>query len=137
VTDDFGADISTLTIHVEVQSGNISLAVYRSTSGSPPAPGLQLATTGAIACPGLGNQAVPLTTILGGGSTVRVRKGDWIAMSWDNATCKFVGDSTVSNVAPGSALFNGLACYQSAHPCPATPSSLTNGMLNLVGISGN
>jgi hypothetical protein len=109
--------ISKLRIHVAVQSGNISLAVYAPAgAGLSAFPGARKATTGAVACPGTGVQDVAIGPVL-------VEPGDFLAMSCDNTTASFlaVGGSGAS------ALFGGqLYSETSAHPLPATPNPTAN-----------
>lgn len=107
--------ISKVGLHVATSSGNISVAAYRNTgSGRSAAPGRQLSTSGAVACPASGYAEVAL------GASVTLDEGDWLAVSADNTTATFVkGNSTtgVSNLAAG------FCAYQdTAHPAPATPA---------------
>lgn len=125
------ATITKIGVRVGVSSGNISLAVYRNTGvGRAAAPGTQLATTGAIACPPAGvDTNVPL------GSTVVLQPGDWVGMSCDNTTASFYGQSVGILV---SSAYAGRGGYQSAaHPCPSSPvltSAGYPGAVLLVGV---
>lgn len=117
-----GMTITKIGVRVGVQSGNISLAVYRNSgSGRSSAPGTQLVTTGAIACPASGEALVSL------GSSVSLQPGDWFGMSCDNNTASFFG--TGVGITLSTALYSGMGGYQSsAHPCPATPAFTGIGM---------
>lgn len=115
-----GGSHSALAVHVGTQNGNISLAAYTNSgtgrAGQPT--GGQIATTGAVSCPASGYAEVAL------GSTVSINAGDWLAISANGTTATFY------TAAPGSAVTSNLGLglhftQTSAHPLPATPSSLT------------
>jgi hypothetical protein len=117
-----GGTITKVALEVTTSSGNISVGVYSNTGvGRSAAPAAQKATSGAVACPAIGVAEVTLT------ASVRVEPGDWLAISADNSTAAFRSALTAEQT---TALGNGL-CYKqaTAHPLPATPSSLS-------GISG-
>lgn len=108
--------ISKIAIDPTTSSGNISIAVYRSSgSGDAAVPtGGRLATTGAIACPSTGYAEVSL------GASVAVNEGDWFALSADNTTVAIRSDASGTN---SSNLGKGMMGHQgTAHPLPATPS---------------
>lgn len=109
--------ISKLRIHVAVQSGNISLAVYSPAgAGLSAFPGVRKATTGAVACPGTGAQDVAIGPVL-------VEPGDFLAMSCDNITASFLAVGGTG----ASSLFGGqLYAEASAHPLPATSTPTAN-----------
>lgn len=105
--------ISKVGLVVAVQSGNISVAIYRNNNGVP---GTRVATTGAIACPAAGYQEVSL------GGSYQVNYGDWFCITVDNTTATF--NAKGSGVA--SALATNLGYKQtSAHPAPTNPASLS------------
>jgi hypothetical protein len=114
--------ISKISLEVTTQNGNISVGIYaNSGTGRLAVPGTLKATSGAVACPAIGVQDISLA------SSVRVNPGDWIAISADNATAAFRSGLTSEET---TTLGNGLCMKQlTAHPLPATPSSL-------IGISG-
>lgn len=113
-----GGTISKVGLSVAVQSGNISVAAYSNTGiGRSSNPGTLLASSGAVACPAAGYQEISL------GASVTLAPGDWLAISADNATVRFLS-------LLGTANTNGLGAgrqYQqtTAHPLPSTPASLT------------
>jgi hypothetical protein len=119
--------ISRLRIHVTVQSGNISLAVYSPAgTGLGAIPGVRKATTGAIACPGTGAQDIAIGPVL-------VEPGDFLAMSCDNTTASFLSAGAFG----ASALFAGqLYVEAGAHPLPATPNPVAHNQKHpmLVGV---
>lgn len=121
-----GGTISKIRLGVGTSSGNISVAVHRSSGrGLTAVPGAQVATSGSIACPASGIQDVAL------GSTVNVRVGDWLAIGADNTTATFYG--VVATGASG--LVGGQAGVASGFPAPATPSFTAgdNRAITLVG----
>lgn len=112
-----GGTITKIGLEVGVQSGNISVAVYRNSgSGRSAVPsGAPAITSGAVACPASGYAEVSL-----GGSVV-VNPGDWLFLSCDNTTASFQRHTTTS----GTALQSGFVTRQdSAHPAP-TVGTLT------------
>lgn len=125
---DVGGRISKVGMHVDVSSGNISVAVFRgSGAGSEHVPTTRVATSGEVACPASGYQEVLL------GATVDVEPGDFLALSCDNTTASFRSLSGFT-----SPLFAG-SYYKrgTAHPAPATAGSVAAGatrMPMLVGI---
>lgn len=110
------AGVSSLDIHVGVQSGNVSVAVYRNNGllGTAARPtGSPVATSGSVACPATGRQTISL------GSTVDINAGDWLFLSADNSTATF-GRFPSAGV---MATLPGVAYYQaSAHPAPTVGS---------------
>lgn len=115
-----GGSHAALAIHVGTQNGNVSVAAYtNSGSGRSAAPtGGQLATSGSVACPASGYAEVSL------GATVTIRVDDWVGLSASSNTATFgglaAGTSLTSAIADGSHLLQ-----TTAHPLPATPSSLS------------
>jgi hypothetical protein len=111
-----GVTISKIAIDVLTASGNISVAVYQNSgAGRAAVPGTRLATSGAVACPATGYREVAL------GSSVRVEKGDWLAMSCDNVTASF----TRLIHPTGSDITLGLIRRQdTAHPAPSPVGTL-------------
>jgi hypothetical protein len=110
--------ISKIALEVTVSNGNISVGVYASSGeGRAAVPASLKATTGAIACPAVGPQEIALP------ASLHVSAGDWFAISSDNGTAAFRSLLTAELSTP---LANG-RCYKqaTAHPLPATPSSLT------------
>jgi hypothetical protein len=107
-----GGSISKVGIEVGVQSGNISVAVYRSTGvgvNATPA-GAPAQSSGAVACPATGFQEVSL------GAAVVVNPGDWLFMSCDNTTATF---GRHANTIAALGLTKGFVCRQdTAHPAP-------------------
>ena len=106
-----GGTITKVRINVGVQSGNIGVAAYRNTgTGLAAVPGIQLATSGSIACPAPGINDVAL------GSSVTLLSGDWLAIGADNTTATFSGmtgggDSTLSAGMAGSPCGVPAVCY--------------------------
>lgn len=125
-----GGLCSKIGLQIGTQSGNISVAVYRNSGvGTLAVPGARVATTGAVACPASGYQELSL------GATVRIYPGDWLAISADNATATFqtYQSSQLTQMAAGVSYLQ----TSGAHPCPATPASLsaaTNGA-QVVGVA--
>lgn len=109
--------ISKIGFDVVAQSGNISVAAYRRTgTGTSAKPGTRLATSGSVACPAIGYAEVSL------GASVTLYDGDYLAMSADNTTFQFRGNSGPS----GNALSTVYAFGQAtAHPLPSTPTVST------------
>lgn len=122
-----GGFITKVGLKVAVSSGNISVAAYQSAPnllGRLAVPGPQIASSGAVACPGVGYAEVAL------GSRVPVRSGDWLALSVDNATASFLDvDSD-----PSSLMLGFVRKQNPAHPAPAAPASLVNPTANNVPI---
>jgi hypothetical protein len=109
------ATITKVGIEVAVQSGNVSVAVYRNTGTGPAAAptGAPVASSGAVACPAVGFQEVAL------GASVVVAVGDWLFLSCDNGTASFLRHST------GVSQAYGLAHRQAtAHPAPTVGALL-------------
>lgn len=105
--------ITKVAIIVQIQSGNISVGVYRNSgSGASAVPAARVATSGAVACPATGYQEVSLS------GSIAVNKGDWLALSVDNTTAAFIG------IAPAQILKPFHYSQDTAHPLPssATPS---------------
>ena len=125
-----GGTVSKIGLQVTATSGNVSVAVYRNAGvGRGAVPGAQLATSGSVACPAVGYAEIAL------GSSVTLSPGDWIAVSADNATAAF---QSLLSTAGDSGLGLGRQYRQAtAHPLPATPSSLvaTRGQTHcLIGV---
>lgn len=123
-----GGTISAIRVRVANNSGNISVGVYRNSgAGLAAVPGARVATSGAVACPAIGDRDVAL------GAAVYVNPGDWLGMSCDNTTATFVMASDLD-----STLFAGQAYRQAtAHPVPDPAASLiasTSRMPLLVGV---
>lgn len=121
--------ISKIGLHVGTSSGNISVAVYRSSGvGVAAVPGTRVATSGAVACPaGSAYGEVAL------GGSVYVTVGDWISLSADNTSATFAGLAT-----EGSAIQAGFVGYEAtAHPAPSPAGTITVGGRNflLLGIA--
>jgi hypothetical protein len=122
--------ISKIGVWVKVSSGNISVSVYSNSGvGSAAVPASRQATSGSVACPAAGYAEISL------GSTVDVKDGDWMAISADNVTATFACPLADSGT------FNdwgkGIQCAQaSAHPSPATPSSLSACLGYDIGLKG-
>jgi hypothetical protein len=114
----FGASITKVGLQVAVSSGNVSVAAYSNTgTGRASQPGTRLATSGAVACPGVGYAEISL------GGTAVLNPGDWLAISIDNTTAKIqslLAAATPSNLGQGRQY-----AQTGAHPLPATPSGLT------------
>lgn len=120
---DRGGYITHLNLYVGTSNGNISMAVYNSTgTGLNVTPGARKATTGSIACPSVGMQAVVLTT------PVQVDPGDWLCLTSDSITAAFFGiDATnggaggsVVNVMAGRTRASTVAAHPAATTAPAT-----------------
>jgi hypothetical protein len=110
-----GGVVGKVGLNVGVQSGDISVAVYANTgAGRTSAPGTQLATSGAVSCPAAGYAEVALDT------TVTVARGDWLAISADNATVTFTGTTIAA-----SAIRDGQAWRTPAHPAPSPAGTLS------------
>jgi hypothetical protein len=109
--------VSKVALFVSTASGNISVAAYRGRPGfTVPAAGSQLATSGAVACPGAGYAEVPL------GSTISLVEGDWLALSCDNTTATFARASVPGIESVFGAGFAARGVTQ--HPLPASPTGL-------------
>lgn len=108
-----GFQISKIALQVGVQSGNISVAVYRGTgSGMARRPtGTPIAQSGAVACPAVGYAEIPLD------QAVTPLLGDFLFMSCDNVTASFYMVS--GNVSPLQASV-GYGKSAGAHPAPDT-----------------
>lgn len=109
-----GAQAVRLT--VAAQSGNICLAVYRNNGrdGRDAAPEASpVASTGAIACPAIGTQEVPL------GSVVDIRKGDWLYLGADNIVCSFLRIASLQTDVQQSQAY--CRARNAAFPAPALP----------------
>jgi hypothetical protein len=109
--------VSKIGVKIGTQGGNISVAVYRNSGkGRLAVPGSRIATSGAVACPVAGYQEIALT------SSVYVRQGDWLAISADGVVATF-GSQLVTGA--DHDIGKGRQYRQAtAHPLPATPSSL-------------
>ena len=99
--------------------GNISVGFFaNSGTGRASVPGTRTATSGAIACPAAGYIE---TTI----ASTAVAYGDWVGLSADNTTATFKSGQPMPQ---DHQITKGMSCRQaSAHPLPATPSSLLTG----------
>jgi hypothetical protein len=111
-----GATVTKIFYHVGTASGNISVAFFANSGvGRASVPGARSSTSGAIPCPASGYVE---TTV----PSVAVAHGDWVGLSADNTTATFV--ASVSGT-QDMLLGKGANFRQaSAHPLPATPSSL-------------
>lgn len=109
--------VSQLVLMVANSSGNICVGVYaNSGSGRAARPTTRKATTGAIACPGIGVATVSL------GSTISIDPGDWLALSCDNTTATFARGSSIVTAQ------DGLTHAQAAaHPLPSSVGTLIAG----------
>ena len=120
--------ISKIGLEVVVQSGNISVAAYRNSgTGRSSVPGVQLATSGAIACPS-GVTQIAL------GSSISLAAGDWLALSCDNGTATFrsiLSGTLITDMGAGR-----IYVQTSAHPLPATPSSLSAAVGKSIALYG-
>lgn len=115
-----GGSVSKVAIHVLTSSGNISVAAYRNSgSARSAAPqGGRLQTSGAVACPSIGYAEVSL------GATVHMLPGDWLALSADNTSAKFLS-LLASSLSTQLGL--GRQYHQlTAHPAPTSPASLVS-----------
>jgi len=123
-----GIEISKIGLEIGVSAGNISVAVYANTGvGRAAKPITRVATSGAVAAPATGYAEVILD------APVTVYPGDWLALSFDDATLSV---NKVSN-ATGSALNSGFTYRQdSAHPAPATvgTTAATSSVPILIGV---
>lgn len=109
-----GGKVRYIGLNVAVSSGNISVGVYRSSgTGQGRQPTTLLASSGSIPCPAAGYVDIDL------GQTVDVLPGDYLAMSCDNATASFIGNSaaTADRLASGFVYSSG-----TSHPLPTTPT---------------
>lgn len=101
VTIPAACTITGVRLSVVTQSGNISVALYNSSDA-------RVATSGAVACPGTGSQAVAFSA---GYAAAAGRY--WVALSVDNTTAAFTWIQDSNGSAPV------LGQYQaSAHPLP-------------------
>ena len=104
--------ISKIAIHVVVQSGNLSVAVFAADATGIPS--TRTATSGAVAVPAPGYAELSL------GASVSVRAGDFLAISCDNNTATFIGLGLNGLT---SDLFQEVLYVQAtAHPAPASTS---------------
>jgi hypothetical protein len=112
-----GGRISKIGLQCTVQSGNISVAVYRNAgSGRSAVPATRIATSGAVGCPIIGYAELTLDI------AVIVQPGDWLCLTADNLTARF--RSLLGGVEDTS-LGAGRQCRQAAaHPAPAIASGL-------------
>lgn len=131
---DFGGTISKIAIEVIAQVGteNISVAVYRNNglTGNAAAPtGNPVASSGAVAAPGLGYREISL------GATIDVYEGDWLFWSADATTITLV---CMSTGASGSNIGKGRQYFAAtSHPAPSPVPALTAARLYghaLVGV---
>ena len=104
-------------VDISVQSGNMCVAIYTNTGGTPGAPGARLWTSGSISTPGAGLQAVSM------GATYTPNKGDWLAVAFDNTTATLLGVATGRS----TIIFPDYVYYQNvgslSAPATATPVS--------------
>jgi hypothetical protein len=122
-----GGTISKVRVSIGTSSGNIAAAAYsNSGSGLSSAPGTRLATSGSIASPGTGVQDISL------GSSVTLRRGDWIAIGADNTSVTFGGTTGVG----GSTLDAGLCGSEAVFPPAATVTFVpgNNRAITLIGV---
>lgn len=112
-----GGPISKVGLRVLTNGNNVSVAVYRNQgSGRDAKPAVRLATSGAVVCPAVGYAEIALD------KSVWVHQGDWLALSCDGTTGTF---ATLLAAGADSDLGKGRQFRQAtAHPLPATPSSL-------------
>lgn len=117
ITLPVGARITGARVRVNVSSGNISVGIFSADGGT------RHATTGTIACPGTGNQAVTFT------SAVALPPGIYVAaLSCDNTTAQFFG-TTIGQP-------YGASSHAASHPLPTTLSSVDAGGVGGVPVVG-
>ena len=117
--------ISKIGFWVEVASGNVSVGVYRKNgSGRSAVPGTRAAVTSSVTIPGTGYREIALP------APIRVEKGDYLALSCDNATASFTGMNGASRANLGPFGFG----MNTAHPLPSLYSGgfATTGKLPLL-----
>lgn len=112
-----GGPVSKIGVGVATSGGNMSVAVYRNSGkGRSAVPGARIATSGSVTVPAAGYVEISL------GQSIRVRPGDWFAISADG------GVATFRSLLAAGADFgfgNGRQYRQAtAHPLPVTPSGL-------------
>lgn len=119
-----GADtINRIRVRVGTSSGDISVAVYASTTSSgAPVPGARLATSGAVACPASGDATIVID------DTVVVPNGSWMGLSADNTSATFLSGPSG---AAGSSMGSGrlLGSSTATHPLPDPGNALSTGVL--------
>jgi hypothetical protein len=119
-----GYSMSNIVIYVGASSGNTCVAAYtNSGTGLSATPtGGQLATTGSVPTPSIGQSTIAL------GNACTPKLADWAAVSADNGTATFL---KTSNAFSAGLLGVPLAMFSNASfPLPATPSGVAaNGNL--------
>lgn len=119
--------IGSIAIPIAVQSGNVSVAVFRNTgTGISARPANRVATSGVVACGAPGRQTLVLD------APVNVAAGDWFCIATDNGVIRIEG------VTSGVLGYDGLTAWQDAAmppPTNATPINTSAGRtIALIGV---
>lgn len=103
-----GGWVASLGLRVTTQAGNVAVAVYRNAGrGRHAFPSWLMATSGIVSCPAAAYTEIALD------APVYVYPGDWFALWGDNASLKFMGQSS-SETGTGltDSICEGIGFYQ-------------------------